>query len=105
MVSTAVAKEGSAINHNDAALAGMAKSTLSLGSKRYAVQEEAQPSTEHPSSRTSGISIPKPRSFAAASALSARQGKVTDAVARTGRPHQRNISENRTATASQPNSS
>ncbi|KAK0518691.1 hypothetical protein OC834_007639 [Tilletia horrida] len=180
MVSTAVAKEGSAINHNDAALAGMAKSTLSLGSKRYAVhQEEAQPSTgaasigadaqrplaaaaaalsggprqatetkmrtgqppertssshrtattmavaaprdaerarpqaqvratnkvQHPSSRTSGISIPKPRSFAAASALSARQGKVADAVARTGRPHQRNISEKRTATASQPNSS
>ncbi|KAK0541598.1 hypothetical protein OC844_008047, partial [Tilletia horrida] len=45
MVSTAVAKEGSAINHNDAALAGMAKSTLLLGSKRYAVQEVAQPST------------------------------------------------------------
>ncbi|KAK0517708.1 hypothetical protein OC834_008003, partial [Tilletia horrida] len=67
MVSTAVAKEGSAINHNDAALAGMAKSTLLLGSKRYAVQEEAQPSTG-----TTGIGPDAQRPFAAtATALSA----------------------------------
>ncbi|KAK0517701.1 hypothetical protein OC835_008077, partial [Tilletia horrida] len=94
MVSTAVAKEGSAINHNDAALAGMAKSTLLLGSKRYAVQEVAQPSTG-----TTGIGPDAQRPFAAAAAASsAGPRKATETKMRTGRPPERTSSSHRTAT-------
>ncbi|KAK0520797.1 hypothetical protein OC842_006991, partial [Tilletia horrida] len=94
MVSAAVAKEGSAINYNDAALEGMPKSPLSLGARWYAVQEEAKPST---GAASMGADAQRPLA-AAAAALSARPRKATETKMRTEQPPERTCSSHRTTT-------